>query len=256
MTAKKDVPRDRKSELSAQQARFCAEYVAQLDGQAAAIAATYSPKSARTIAAQLLAKPHIQREVARLEKIQLDRAGLTAAGVLEQLRRIAYFDIKDTYDILPDGEKKLKHPADWPIGARMALSNYETVVRNLTSGDGKTDDVLKVRFESKLVALELLAKHLGLLVEQTPAVTELRVTWLAPEPPPQVESIPAVEVKRLPQPEAEYEVRKPDEVSVPQTPFDPHREAIAAAMAEHKLSEQGVLRMFPELRPAKKRSLG
>ena len=250
--------RDRTTELTTQQRLFCAEYVAKMDGQAAALASGYSAKSARTLAAQLLARPHIQAEVQRLEKIQLDKAGITAQGVLEQLRRIAFFDPKDVYEVLPDGQKRYKHPVDWPLGARMALQNYETVVRNLTSGDGKTDDVLKVRFESKLVALELLSKHLGLLVDRTEAVTELRVSWLAPELPPAIETVPAAEVKRLPQAEAEVygQVTPPAEAPMSE-PFDPHADAIEAAMAEHHLSRQGVLKMFPELRaPKQKRSLG
>lgn len=256
MTAKKDVARDRKNELTQQQARFCAEYVATLNGAEAARLAGYSVHSARTLSIQMLKRPHIAAEVRRLEKIQLERAGLTAAGVLEQLRRIAYFDMADIYEVLPSGEKKLKHPVDWPIGARMALSNYETVVRNLTSGDGKTDDVLKVRFEPKLVALEMLAKHMGLLIDRTEQVTELRVTWLAPEPAPATETIPAAEVKRLTPGETLPAYREADVPEAAPAAFDPHREAIRAAMAEHQLSEAGVLRMFPELRAAKKRSLG
>jgi hypothetical protein len=40
------------------------------------------------------------------------------------------------------------------------------VRRNLTSGDGRVEEVHEVRFWDKLRALEALAKHFGLLVER------------------------------------------------------------------------------------------
>jgi hypothetical protein len=49
--------------------------------------------------------------------------------------------------------------------------------KNLTAGDGKTEDVVEVRLWDKTRALESLAKHFGLLKENIPRDLELRITW-------------------------------------------------------------------------------
>ena len=209
--------------LTSKQTRFLHEYLKDLNGAAAAVRAGYSQKSARATASALLALPHVKAELSTLERQQLDRAGVTAAGVLEQLRRIAFFDIARIYEERNELElidckcelcqrwelkeslgkgskshgprphepkaltvtvKRMKHPADWPPECRVALANYETVVRNLTAGDGKVDVVLKVKLEPKLQALEMLAKHLGLLVERQEVESHLTISWLPPEPLP------------------------------------------------------------------------
>lgn len=88
-------------------------------------------------------------------------------------------------------ERRMLHPADWPDQSRTALSSMDTVIRNLTSGDGFVDTVLKVKLESKLQALELLAKHMGLLTERVEVDQHMTITWLPPEPLPTVETIDA-----------------------------------------------------------------
>jgi hypothetical protein len=85
--------------------------------------------------------------------------------------------------------RKLKHPADWPPEARTCLQSFDTVVRNLTAGDGMVDTVLKVKLADRLQAAEMLAKHLGLMTEKVEVNQEITMRWLAPEPPPEVETI-------------------------------------------------------------------
>lgn len=231
----------RAASLTAKQARFAAEYVKDLNGSAAAARAGYSQASARRIASQLLDLPHVRAEVQRLEAVQLEKVGVTAEGVIEQLRRVAFFDVATIYETkdvpylietaekyakivgeqykcgctilvrseesLAKGcgihgpetaiqlpltavvrERRLKHPADWPAPARHALAGFDTVVRNLTAGDGLVDTVLKVKLNDRLRALEMLAQHLGLLKEQVDVQQTITMQWLPPEPPPSIET--------------------------------------------------------------------
>jgi len=112
---------------TAKQARFIAEYLKDLNGSDAAVRAGYGRSSARATASRLLQKSYIKSEVQRLQAAQLEKAGITAEGVLEQLRRIAYFDPATIYD----DQGYLKHTKDWPATARTALSSYDTVAVRL-----------------------------------------------------------------------------------------------------------------------------
>lgn len=308
--------------LTRKQARFLDEYLKDLNGTRAAVAAGYSPSSARRIASDLLAKPHVRDELARLEAAAQKAAGITAEGVLEQLRRIAFFDVATIYEtrreslrlesyekakdslperykcgctILQQNEeslakgcgvhgpetgyvfpltvtvdvKRMLHPADWPADARTCLASYDTVIRNLTAGDGKVDVVAKVKLESKLVALDMLARHLNLLApdRETNIDNSITIQWLAPEPPP---PLPDIHVRpgdgapvdriadrhALPTP-AESMGFAPDPAgpqdrtsvySIPEPADDPMAEVGTSGM-----SLRAQRKMFPELRPEKKR---
>jgi hypothetical protein len=75
---------------------------------------------------------------------------VTAALVLEQLRRIAFADIRE----FVDDAGRMKPIADVSPEARSALKSY------ITRADGS---VTGVRLHNRVRALTLLAKHLGLL---------------------------------------------------------------------------------------------
>ena len=83
--------------LTGKQARFVAEYLKDLNGSEAAVRAGYTLLSARHTASRLLAKPHIKAEVRRLQAEHLGKVGYTAESVMEQLRRIAFFDVAAIY---------------------------------------------------------------------------------------------------------------------------------------------------------------
>jgi hypothetical protein len=59
---------------------------------------------------------------------------------------------------------------EWPEDALALLEGFEVVVKNAAAGDGHTDTVHKVHLAKKLGALEILAKHFG-IVQDKPSVT-------------------------------------------------------------------------------------
>ena len=81
---------------------------------------------------------------------------------LREAARLAYSDLGE---VLND-EGNLRPIKEWPEDLRRAVSGFEVVRRNVDSGDGHTDDVIKVKLWDKSKNLEMLFKHLGLLVDK------------------------------------------------------------------------------------------
>ena len=101
-------------------------------------------------------------EVQRAQAKQLQQADLTAARTLEEIRRIAFF----YFGALFDAKGHLKPIRDLAPEARAVLASVKVVRQNITVGDGKQEWVHKVKVWDKVRALEMLAKHFKLLVEQ------------------------------------------------------------------------------------------
>lgn len=97
--------------------------------------------------------------------------------VLEEIACVAFLDPGTILDkdgnFLPVGQ--------WPEEARRALAGVDVVKRNLVSGDGQSDDVLKVKFWDKGKALEMAAKIRQLYAEKVDATVKLEVTWQSSE---------------------------------------------------------------------------
>jgi phage terminase small subunit len=93
---------------------------------------------------------------------QLDRVELTAARVLEELRRLAFADLRSFFDAAGN----LKPIATWTPEQGSQVSSFEIVKKNLVAGDGLIDTVHKFKGWDKVRSLEMLAKHFRLLVER------------------------------------------------------------------------------------------
>lgn len=82
--------------------------------------------------------------------------------VLREAGRLAYSDIRELFDengnFLPI--KK------WPDDVARAVASVEVVKKNVTTGDGKVDDVLKVRLWDKPGKLQNLMTHHGQLTQK------------------------------------------------------------------------------------------
>ncbi len=163
--------------LSAQHARFVEQYLIDLHPRRAAIAAGYAPKNADVEGSRLLTYPAIHAAIAAGKAAQLADASLSAARVLEELRRVAFANSRDFFG--SDG--RAKHPHQLTAEQGAALQSFDIVIANAAAGDDHTDTVHKFKFCDKLKALELLAKHFALLVERvdvTLATADARVAIL------------------------------------------------------------------------------
>jgi len=80
--------------MTPKQERFVHEYLIDLNATQAAIRAGYHLK----MAAKLVAKSSIADAIAAGQAKQLERADLSAVRVLEELRRIAFADVRRLFD--------------------------------------------------------------------------------------------------------------------------------------------------------------
>jgi len=151
------------SDLTDKQTRFIAEYLVDLNAAAAARRAGYSAASADHQGYENLRKPQIAAAIAAGKATQIAEAGLTAARVLEELRRLAFVNVRDYFD---GATGEAKHPHQLTAEQGACLAGFEVLKRNLFPDDGHTDTIHKFKLWDKVKALELLAKHFALLVEK------------------------------------------------------------------------------------------
>ncbi|MFG1350114.1 terminase small subunit [Xanthobacter autotrophicus] len=144
--------------MTPRQRRFVEEYLVDLNATQAAIRAGYSRWTAVKIGSENLIKPDIAREIQRAMDERSARTGITAERVLQELARIAFFDIRKAFN--PDGSMKPLDQLDDETAA--AIAGLE--VAEILNEDGEhTGSVRKIKLADKLGALTLLARHLGML---------------------------------------------------------------------------------------------
>lgn len=160
MAAKRKQPGKHKG-LTPKQAKFAREYAKTGVGKTAAKRAGYSEKGADQQASALLRIPKVINKVAAL----VEEADFDAVAVLRELARIASADIGEAFD----EHGRLKPIHEIPVHIRRAMSGIEVEEAWGFDGDGgriPVGDVKKVKFWDKPKALDLLAKHHGLITER------------------------------------------------------------------------------------------
>ncbi len=91
--------------------------------------------------------------------------------VLREAARLAYSDIRELFD----DAGNLLPIKKWPDDIAKAVASIEFVKKNVTAGDGKVDDVIKLRLWDKPRKLENLMKHHGQLTEKVEVSGELDI---------------------------------------------------------------------------------
>ncbi len=142
-------------DLNAKQKRFCEEYVIDLNGTQAAIRAGYSEKTANEQASALLAKLSIQNYIAKLQEKKAIRINLKADDVINEIRKIAFADIKDFASFDKDGV--IFYSSDKVDG---------TVISEVTSNRIGDKINMKFKLHDKMKALEMLGKHLRIFGDE------------------------------------------------------------------------------------------
>jgi phage terminase small subunit len=139
--------------MSPRHQRFIEEYLVDLNASQAALRAGYSPRVHRQIGCRLLQRP----DVAAAVKAAIDERGrslrVTSTRVLLELARVAFAEPTRIAEWGPAGLKLRPHDT--------LLPDDKAAIQEIVAfpEGGPT----RVRLHSKLRALELLARHLGLL---------------------------------------------------------------------------------------------
>ena len=145
---------------------FAREYVKDLNGTRAAIAAGYGKKTARVTASQLLTKPNIQKLLAELTKKKADKLDLSAEKVLFELSRMGFSNFLDYVKITEKGDAFVDLSNLTP---EQAAAIQEVTVNEYMEGKGKDARKVKrtrLKLVDKIRSLDLLGRHLKLFTDR------------------------------------------------------------------------------------------
>lgn len=145
--------RSRMAKLTEKQQRFVEEYLIDLNATQAAIRAGYSVKTANEQGSQNLAKLSIQSAIAEAMAERSKRTGVNQDRVVQELARIAFVKATD----IVDAEGRIKESA-----TDDDLACIEVIKHEKFTGEAGISERFEIRISSKLKALEMLGKHLGM----------------------------------------------------------------------------------------------
>lgn len=139
--------------LTAKQTRFVTEYIKTLNGTQSAITAGYSPRTARSIASELLGKPQVRAEIERQEERRETQFRVEQDYLLRELTRAAEFDIAELF-----GENnRLLPPDKWPRDAFCVVTSLESKPLRGPLGQHR----YKLKLTSRLKILRRIGEIVG-----------------------------------------------------------------------------------------------
>ena len=142
-----------KVKLTAKQQAFVDEYLIDLNATQAAIRAGYSAKTADQQGSRMLANVKVQQAVSQAMAERSKRTGINQDRVVLELARIALVKMTDVVD--QNGRIKDDATDD-------DLACIESIKYKSSDTDTGSSVEREVKIGSKLKALELLGKHLGM----------------------------------------------------------------------------------------------
>jgi phage terminase small subunit len=142
--------------LSDRQRKFVGEYLIHLNATKAAVRAGYSPRSAADIGHALRHHPAVMSALAAAMAERERRTGVSADRIVTELARIAFADIRSFADWGENG-------AELSLRAAAELSADDAAAIAEIYGPGKAGGRPKLKLHDKRAALELLARHVGLI---------------------------------------------------------------------------------------------
>ncbi|KGH27025.1 terminase small subunit [Comamonas testosteroni] len=165
--------------LTPKQERFVAEYLIDLNATQAAIRARYSARTAASQGERLLRNVEVDTAIKAAMKAREQRTHITQDRVLQELARIAFFDIRRLYR--DDGTMKDPHEMDSDTAAAIASIEVKEEMERSEEVDEELEDqphggalkrrrgnlvagyTLKTKVFDKGSALQLAMRHLGML---------------------------------------------------------------------------------------------
>ena len=141
------------AKLTEKQQRFVDEYLIDLNATQAAIRAGYSAKTACEQGARVLANVKVQGTIAEHMAERSKRTGVNQDRIVRELAKIAFVNLTD----IVDEEGRIRSNA-----TDEDLSCLESIKYKESSSDTGDSVEREVKIASKLKALELLGKHVGM----------------------------------------------------------------------------------------------
>lgn len=165
---------ERAEEISIFHQRFVAEYLVDLNATQAYLRAHPSCQNHKTASVEgwkLLRRPEIVVAVAEGQRQRLATAELSATRVLEEARRLLFYNAKDFFN--DDGS--LKPLSELTEEQTAVIEGLKVARANFDRTDGKKSDewLHEIRLPKKAAVLDLLMRHFKLLTD----VVELKGDW-------------------------------------------------------------------------------
>ena len=132
---------------------------------------------------------------------------------LREAAMLAYSNIQDVLD--DDGN--IRPIKDWPRELAAAVSSIDMTKKHLTAGDGKQEDVVRIRFWDKPSNLTLLFKHLNLLTERLHLSADKEIVDRLMAGRQRLATGPAIEVELVPSPDGDDETETHTDDDAPPT---------------------------------------
>ena len=142
------------AKLTEKQQLFVEEYLIDLNATQAAIRAGYSAKTADQQGSRMLANVKVQQAISVAMAERSKRTGINQDRIVLELARIAFVNIDDVVDT--ETGKIL------PNASRDDLACIESIKYKESDNQFGGSVEREVKVASKLKALELLGKHLGM----------------------------------------------------------------------------------------------
>lgn len=139
------------------QEQFCKEFLIDLNAMRA-YGRVYGVKpSNEGNANRLHHQPKVEARIKELMAVRESKTETKSLNVISELEKIAKAKMIDVFKIDAGGFLTIKHLDDIPEDCRSAIESIETV-----SLGGDKGVAMKIKFHSKIKALELLGRHFGL----------------------------------------------------------------------------------------------
>ena len=137
--------------LTAKQQCFIEEYLIDLNATQAAIRAGFSPKTAYSQGQRLLKNVEIKAAIDKAFRQRSERTRVDADKVIRELARIGFLDIRNLVEIRGNSIE-LKSGVDMTDDDAAAIAEVSD-----------TQFGIKIKAHNKLTALQLLARHTGII---------------------------------------------------------------------------------------------
>ncbi|MCM1326950.1 MAG: terminase small subunit [Bacteroidales bacterium] len=145
------------TKLTEKQQIFVKEYLIDLNATQAAIRAGYSYKTAAEQGHQLLQKTSVQKAISEAMAERSKRTGINQDRIFLELAKIALAKMTD----IVDNQGRIKETA-----TADDLACIESIKYKETKGDAVSSIEREVKLSSKIKAIELIGKHLGMWNEK------------------------------------------------------------------------------------------
>ncbi len=141
--------------LTSKQLIFAQEYLAHGNSTRAAVSAGYSEKTAGSQGSRLLKNVNVKSYIDKKTMDRVKELDISADKILQEIANTAFFNIRDIYE-----NNSLKEIDSIDINNASAISSVK--VRRERREDNSFDEIIEIKTNDKLRALDMLAKNLGL----------------------------------------------------------------------------------------------